>query len=304
MTGETNRENLGGQSERPLEGWKEIAAHLGRSVRTARRWDQKEGLPVHRQVHDTRTSVYAFPSGLEAWRSGREPAGSVPTNSRMRWWRPVPAFASIIALAVVVLMAGSGPPVSAVAQAADGTGITLRQAWVSPDANSSGTPSPDGRYLSQVDWDTGDIAILEVATGETRRLTTERSTAETGAYGFSPVWSPDSDEVAYSWNDRELRVAGLDGSPPRVIAGDVGVPLAWFPGGSHLLTLNGRREGLRRFYGIQQVALADGTVQKLRELDRPMPEPPSVSLSPHGEYIAFDSVPQEGSERLRTSCTR
>jgi hypothetical protein len=31
-----------------LNGWKEIAAYLGRSVRTVQRWERLSGLPVHR----------------------------------------------------------------------------------------------------------------------------------------------------------------------------------------------------------------------------------------------------------------
>jgi non-specific serine/threonine protein kinase len=61
-----------------LESWKEIATYLGRSVRTARRWEAEEGLPVHRHMHRALGSVYAYRSELDAWRQGlerrREPA--------------------------------------------------------------------------------------------------------------------------------------------------------------------------------------------------------------------------------------
>lgn len=51
-----------------LDSWKEIAAYLNRGVRTVRRWEEVEGLPVHRQVHRTQGSVYAYKSEIEAWR--------------------------------------------------------------------------------------------------------------------------------------------------------------------------------------------------------------------------------------------
>jgi hypothetical protein len=35
-----------------LESWKEVAAHLRRSVRTVKRWEKVEGLPVHRHAHN------------------------------------------------------------------------------------------------------------------------------------------------------------------------------------------------------------------------------------------------------------
>ena len=51
-----------------LESWKEIAAYLNRDARTVRRWEQSEGLPVHRLRHLSRSSVYAYPSEhLAAW---------------------------------------------------------------------------------------------------------------------------------------------------------------------------------------------------------------------------------------------
>ena len=39
-----------------LDSWKEIAAYLNRGVRTVRRWEEEEGLPVHRHVHRTRAA--------------------------------------------------------------------------------------------------------------------------------------------------------------------------------------------------------------------------------------------------------
>jgi TolB-like protein/Flp pilus assembly protein TadD len=66
-----------------LDSWKEIAAHLGRSVRTVQRWERQEGLPVHRLQHEKLGSVYAFASELDAWweerRVGLEAAGSEPS---------------------------------------------------------------------------------------------------------------------------------------------------------------------------------------------------------------------------------
>ncbi len=57
-------------SERPLKSWKEIAAFFGRDERTVKRWESGRGLPVHRVPGQTRASVYAYPSELEAWLTG------------------------------------------------------------------------------------------------------------------------------------------------------------------------------------------------------------------------------------------
>ena len=57
---------------RRLESWKEIAGYLGRDVTTVRRWEKREGMPVHRHVHDKGGSVYAFSSELDAWLQSRK----------------------------------------------------------------------------------------------------------------------------------------------------------------------------------------------------------------------------------------
>lgn len=68
-----------------LDSWKEIARYLNRSVRTVRRWERQEGLPVHRHVHRALASVYALKSEVAAWRQSHAlgPVGraSVPDTS-------------------------------------------------------------------------------------------------------------------------------------------------------------------------------------------------------------------------------
>jgi len=54
-----------------LDSWKEIAAYLGRGIRTVQRWEREEGLPVHRLAHDKRGSVYARREELAAWWESR-----------------------------------------------------------------------------------------------------------------------------------------------------------------------------------------------------------------------------------------
>jgi len=107
----------GGPSEKRLDSWKEIAAYLNRDVTTVQRWEKREGMPVHRHLHDTRGSVYALPSELHAWaerrRSCREdkPAGGVEaaeapseqTKSRTPQARRWLALAGMIALGLAVI---------------------------------------------------------------------------------------------------------------------------------------------------------------------------------------------------------
>src|SRR5277367_821777 len=59
-------------SEERLDSWKAIAAYLGRDVTTVQRWEKREGMPVHRHLHDKRGSVYALASELDVWLQGRK----------------------------------------------------------------------------------------------------------------------------------------------------------------------------------------------------------------------------------------
>jgi tetratricopeptide (TPR) repeat protein len=57
--------------EERLDGWKRIAAYLNRDVRTVRRREKSQGLPVRRLMHERQATVYAYVSELEAWRERR-----------------------------------------------------------------------------------------------------------------------------------------------------------------------------------------------------------------------------------------
>lgn len=63
-----------------LDSWKAIANYLGKSVRTARRWEAEEGLPVHRHMHKAQGSAYAYRSEIDAWR--QRMAAPAPTAAR------------------------------------------------------------------------------------------------------------------------------------------------------------------------------------------------------------------------------
>lgn len=54
-----------------LDSWKEIAAFMHRDVKTVQRWEKREGMPVHRHLHDKIGSVYAFRAELDAWAQDR-----------------------------------------------------------------------------------------------------------------------------------------------------------------------------------------------------------------------------------------
>ena len=115
-------------SERPpedrLDSWKEIAAYLNRDVTTVQRWEKREGMPVHRHLHDRMGSVYASRAELDAWarsrnlRAAQENGNNASSpillpsrcrrrcrTSRTRWRVPL----LLAAVAVVALAIGVRP---------------------------------------------------------------------------------------------------------------------------------------------------------------------------------------------------
>ena len=100
-----------------LDSWKEIAAYLNRDVTTVQRWEKREGMPVHRHLHDRMGSVYAFRAELDAWSrtrnisAARENGNAAPSSvlssdpalslSRSRW-----GLVWAAALVMVVLIIG------------------------------------------------------------------------------------------------------------------------------------------------------------------------------------------------------
>ncbi|MGB2637068.1 MAG: hypothetical protein WAM58_24280 [Candidatus Acidiferrum sp.] len=104
-----------------LDSWKEIASYLDRDVTTVQRWEKREGMPVHRHLHDRMGSVYASRAELDAWAQSRnlraeqesgnnslssnssEPPSSPivnPSTTSARWKFVVPLAAAAVAIAI------------------------------------------------------------------------------------------------------------------------------------------------------------------------------------------------------------
>jgi WD40-like Beta Propeller Repeat len=64
-----------------LNSWKDIAAYLGRDVRTVIRWQEK-GLPVHRVPGGKRQAVFAYRSEIDDWMHGKTAVATLPSDVR------------------------------------------------------------------------------------------------------------------------------------------------------------------------------------------------------------------------------
>jgi TolB-like protein len=59
-----------------IESWKGIASYLARGLRTVRRWEQEEGLPVHRHMHHKQGTIYALTGEIDNWLKERSESGN------------------------------------------------------------------------------------------------------------------------------------------------------------------------------------------------------------------------------------
>jgi hypothetical protein len=71
-----------------LNGWKEIAAHLGKGVRTVQRWERELGLPVHRMRTGNGEILWATAKEIGEWQRDLEP--DAPGESATPGAPPVP----------------------------------------------------------------------------------------------------------------------------------------------------------------------------------------------------------------------
>ena len=178
---------------------------------------------------------------------------------------------------------------------ADPSTMVVRRVWESHSGDYFGGPSPDGRYLTYIDFDTGNLAVHDVVTGQQRPLT-QQPRGSSGRAGYSAL-SPDGQQVAYGWEEKgrgELRLIGLDTRGPHVLYQNEEVtwvhPSAWTPDGKHILALFRRKDETNQ---LVLVSVADGSVRVLKSLGWNYPR--HMGLSPDGRYIVYDSRLDENS---------
>lgn len=149
-----------------LETWGEIAARLGVDIRTAQRWKEKLGLPVHRQAGGQR--IYAYADEIDAWQSAREHPLTAPAvtpttdreaatpSSAARWWPAVAMTVSLLIVVAVVMIVRSpriqgSEPVIRVTVADGkliGVGASGARVWTSDAPGTLGPP--DVSYRTEI----------------------------------------------------------------------------------------------------------------------------------------------------------
>ena len=262
---------------RRLDSWKEIAAYLQRDVRTVQRWEQKEGLPVHRYEHGSRASVFAESEELEQWLAYRRtsPEEPPPPPGLRRLW---------LAGGAVLLLAAAGGYWLYRRAAAPGV-VQLRQILRREDIDAVGAPSRDGRFLPYRTTD-AQMFLLDLTTSKTRSV---MKPPGSGSY-VTFAASPDGSQVAYDLEmldgPAELHVVSADGSGDRLLFRDpqygVANPRSWSPDGKQIAAMLWKSDGTR------EVAAVDAATKAIHVLHASRKNPANPQFSPDGRYVAFN----------------
>ena len=173
------------------------------------------------------------------------------------------------------------------------TDMTIRRVWSGTGVDITGSPSPDGKYLSIMDAESGDLATWEIATGQKRRLTNKGSWS-TSEMVLGSTWSPDGKKIAFAWLNKdtapELRIIGSDGSAPRLLP-SAAWPRDWSPDGRSLLALVSPDNTSAE---MALVSVADGSVTNLTLDGKPISSW-NAGFSADGNYIVYDLPQKAGS---------
>jgi len=160
-----------------LESWKEIAAYLGREVRTVQGWEKNEGLPVHRHQHAKQGSVYASKLELDAWKESRKTVAEDPAQQPVE---PPPPSSRIHARRILWW---SGAAILVLASA--GLLLWKRQTSPPPGANpSSVVVLPFADFSPQKDQEYFSDGLTEEIIDALSRVPNLRVVARTSAFSF------------------------------------------------------------------------------------------------------------------------
>jgi Tol biopolymer transport system component len=290
-------------NEDRLDSWKEIATYLSRDVTTVQRWEKREGMPVHRHLHDSKGSVYASRAEVDAWVSSRNLRAVHQNGNDSTSDETAPQSRAPF----------SAPPrqdghfgnaeegsQAASAEKADPRLLphTSQAANTPVDAGGVSTSLPlKLRWLLVVACLILTVVIAVwirnrlLYDSPTHRITEQRITSNSPEAPVEwAVVSPDGKYLAYADpTGLYLRVIASGETRRWDVPKDfIAYPTSWFPDGTHLL--------VARFEGptpsLWKLSLLGATPRKLVDNAGP------ASVSPDGTRIAFVTSPLSSGNQL------
>ncbi len=198
-------------------------------------------------------------------------------------------------------LAALGKPGSSV----ENKGLMVRKIWEGPEVDLMGEPSPDGKYLSFMDVNTGNLALYEVATGKISLLTKNATWDDPNQFVEHSRWSPDGKQIVFDWFNEDnpgwidLYIVNRDGSEPRKLWSNPEMEWAqchdWSPDGKQILGCFAKKDHTKH---IGLVSVQDGSLRLIKGLGGGQSWPKCMRFSPDGSYIVYDNPPEKDNPAL------
>lgn len=266
------------RAEDLLDSWKEIAAYLGKEVRTVQRWEKKEGLPVHRQIHEKLGTVYAYKSEIDAWwkersvRLSAKPENGELSGPRVVSWpgnapkatgeqlvstssrrlRTIAVYAAAIASAAAAIVFGLHELTYVRGWRLFGKspldGMQMTRLTFTGRVKDAAI-SPDGKYVAFVNFDSGrrSVWVYQIATASSMELVP--NDIGPWPWGARLTFSPDGTYIYYESLDSAagtglygLYRVPMVGGTPRKLVSDVDSAVTFSPDGKRLAFMRNSNE--------------------------------------------------------------
>ena len=248
-----------------LDSWKEIGAYLKRDVTTVRRWEKREGLPVHRHLHDRRESVYAYRHEVDRWWDERRnhlgdkvPAVHVESAIEVQTGNRLPWVLAAVFLATSLVLTGGLVMQYRLDRPRD---VAQLGFWELPPAGTTvGTVAlaPDGRHVA-----------FTAATRDGKPMLWVRALHSTAAVRLPgtedasfPFWSPDGQWVGFFAPGSLKKIRASGGSPQIICDAPGGRGGAWNTNKTILFSPS-------RESGLSRVPDTGGSPTPVTTVDRP-----------------------------------
>ncbi len=281
-----------------LHSWKEIAAYLDVSVRTAQMWEAQRGLPV-RRMPGPRGRVLSTTEELDLWKlSGTGPAVPVVPETAVDpgvaagWaWRKWGVAGAVVAVLAGTMLIGRQGQQTIEFHSFDAAPLTSEHGQ-----EAKPSLSPDGLDVAYLERAEGaasySVVIRNLGTGEKR-------TVATGLGDENSVhWSPDGERLAFTWFDggrAKLGVLPVGGGGVRELTAFRGADrvfnamealrVGWMKGGRAICYSD--REQTVDGFGLFSLDVDGGARKRLTLAPGGIPGDVQCTPSPDGKSIAF-----------------
>jgi Tol biopolymer transport system component len=234
--------------------------------------------------------------GLVNEKMGRQKASEYFT----RLVNTYPDQADMVALAKTKLAELGGAGVAK-------TGGLITRRILSDASGVNGKLTADGKYISSLDWETGDVIQVDVEGGQTSRITNKGLRTERLYYVEGYAFSRDGKQIAFDRYTAEgkpqLLIRNLDGSGLRTLYNESStIPFDWSPDGGSILALRGIIKN--NVMELVLISTKDSSARVLKKIESGPYVLKRATFAPDGQTIAFslvnDGNPPQGEIYLMT----